>query len=54
MDKKSDDGAGCLMIIGGVSVAIGCGYVWGAGIGWLVLGVSCLTISVLATMTRGR
>jgi len=54
-DEPKDDGSGCLLIIGIVSVSIGSGYIWGAGLGWLVLGLACLGIVVCAAcFSRGR
>lgn len=52
-DKKSGeaDGVGCLAIIGLAALSLACGEIWGAPIGWLVLGVSCLllvTLSIVA------
>lgn len=38
------DGLGCLLIIGLTSVSISAGYIWGAAIGWLALGIFCLLL----------
>lgn len=46
--RDADEGtvAGCLLVIGAISVAVGAGFIWGQGIGWLVLGGGCLIVAL--------
>lgn len=41
---ETDEGTGCLAVIGAVAISIGCGYLWGRGVGWIALGLCCLII----------
>lgn len=57
MSTDSDDdtsGAGCLLILGMIAIGIGCGYLWGRAIGWLVIGVACIALSTLSTWSARR
>lgn len=55
-EPATDDaaGAGCLVIIGAISMAIGVGYIWGSGIGWIVFGAACFVVVVANAVLRRK
>ncbi len=38
---------GLLLVVGGTAVSIGVGYLFGAGVGWLMFGSGCLGLLLL-------
>lgn len=57
MSERSDtdnepNGSGCFLIVGVIAIPIAVGNIWSAGYGWLVLGVLCLTMGLIASVRR--
>jgi hypothetical protein len=52
-DKPGDSGdEGCFVIVGVVALAGGSGLLWGPGVGWFVLGATCLMIVLINLAIR--
>lgn len=49
LNGRRDDSEGCLIIAAIVAASIGVGFIWGAGMGWLVLGAILLSIAVIGS-----
>lgn len=47
MSESANNGAGCMLLIGVLALAISLGYFWGAAWGWLAFGVAFIFIAFL-------